>query len=334
MNKVFVLLCLSLISFMTYANECLETRAAFDIGSGATKIKVAQVDICKQKIFKVLLNTSEPVTYKESLMNSSDNTLPMSIIQKGIKAINSLKTKASTHNPTLYIATATSAFRTAKNGVEAIKILNEKTGVKIKIISQEEEAKIGFVGATVYSNVAIEDTIVWDIGGGSMQISSYLGNDKFSIYKGKLASVSFKNYIMNYIQQKPIQAKTPNPISDSEYIRAEDVARIFAQITVPEKIKRKLNQEKTEVIGIGGVHYSSLLRRMTQENRYNVFMLESYIHKLINKTDSELGGGKYVSTDVTNPILVLGFMDALGIQEVTAVDVNLADGLLVMPEII
>jgi exopolyphosphatase/guanosine-5'-triphosphate,3'-diphosphate pyrophosphatase len=43
-------------------------------------------------------------------------------------------------------------------------------------------------------------------------------------------------------------------------------------------------------------------------------------------------GGKYADTDVSNLILVSAYMEALGVKKVIPKDINLSDGVLVMPD--
>lgn len=331
-NLVIVLVFLS--SFSLLADDCLDTRAALDIGSGTTKIKVALVNTCAKKIIKLLLDDERQVGYKQDLKESSDNKLSDKIVVHGMQSINELKALAQKFNPSSYVAAATSAFRTAANGQQISRLLEVKTGIKIHIISQEQEAKIGFAGASVLTDKDLKDIIVWDIGGGSMQITSYLGDGKYDIYKGKLASVTFKNHLIEEIQRKnPKKVKTPNPINRRNMKAAKRDAKIIAKITVPQSIQRKILAANTKVIGIGGVHFHSLRKPLGQKS-YTLDMIFGYLKKKLYQNDQELGGAPYVETSISNLILVAGFMEGLNINSVTTGKVNMANGLLIMPELV
>ena len=69
------------------------------------------------------------------------------------------------------VAFTTAALRNAKNSAEAVAKIEEKTGVKIRVISGEEEAAFDFVGAT--HDLAADDGVLIDIGGGSTEIVMY-----------------------------------------------------------------------------------------------------------------------------------------------------------------
>lgn len=335
MLKKVIFGALTLMSLSAMADECLKTRAAFDIGSGTTKLKVATVDICNQKIIDILHEANRPVGYKQALKESSNNSLNEQIIEDGIKNILELKDEANKFAPTAYVAAATSAFRTASNGIQAAEIISIKTGIKINIISQEQEALIGFVGASQISDIDLKNIVVWDIGGGSMQMTSYNGNGNFDIFKGKVASVSFKNYIIENLHNQDIsKVKSPNPISELDKKRLLIDLQAYAKINVPNAIVEKLKKPTTKVIGIGGVHYYSVGKVVSSNKTYDINMVTNKIYQYIDKTDEQLGGGEYVETNVSNLILVLGMMRALNIREVKTGKVNMADGLLIKPELV
>ncbi|MFC1522151.1 Ppx/GppA phosphatase family protein [Elusimicrobiota bacterium] len=308
--------------------DCNKRIAAFDVGSGSTKMKVADVDICAGRIIAVLLDDSRKVDYKEDLSNSSDSTFSATVISNGLAAIKDLKSAAAEFEPQAYKGVATSAFRDARNAQEYLDNVKKETGLMIKIISQKEEAILGFYGAVAKSDVEKKDVVVWGIGAGSMQMITLLPNSsEFAIYEGKLGSVTFKNYIIKEIQGKDASASTPNPMLGS-LEPAIGYAKNAAS-EVPESIKQKLSGY-AEVLGIGGVHYYSIKGQTGKK----LYQSRDVNHALVcgaPRTDEEIGG-KYASTEISNLALVSGFMDELGIKWVTTMKVNLADGLLAYQE--
>jgi exopolyphosphatase/guanosine-5'-triphosphate,3'-diphosphate pyrophosphatase len=331
-RTIFIIL--FILTTQAFANECETIRAAFDIGSGTTKMKVAKVNTCEQRILEMLVEAEEKVSYKESLKLSEDNTLNLEILNKGAQALNRLKIKAQDYNPEIYIGSATSAFRTAINGDFAVKFLETKTDIKIKIISQELEAKIGFVAAAQIVSAPLDKIVVWDIGGGSMQITTLDPNGAFDIYKGKVASVSFKNHIIEQVQYRSLEdIKTPNPISSADYNLARRDAFAIASLTTSRVLRDKLKAKDTVVVGIGGVHHYSISSNISDRGVYTRDELTDRLSNILGKTDNEVGGD-YADSDVSNAILVKGFMDGLYINEVYTGNINLATGLLVSPELI
>ena len=78
--------------------------------------------------------------------------------------------------------------------------------------------------------------------------------------------------------------------------------------------------------GIGGVHRYSILNQLkSNKNTYSIKELISTVHTSIDKTDAQINS-KYYKTEITN--LALGFMQGLGINQVTVLNINLTDALL------
>ena len=67
-----------------------------------------------------------------------------------------------------YRAVTTEAIRKASNGLEVIETIFEKTGIRLEILSQEEEAHLFF--ENISCDFAGERIAIMDIGGGSVQV--------------------------------------------------------------------------------------------------------------------------------------------------------------------
>ena len=84
---------------------------------------------------------------------------------------------------------ATAVLRNCENSREAIRAIEQKSGLAITLLSAEDEAHLGFVGATC--DRVIERGTLIDIGGGSTEITRVDGArdlDKESIGQGSLSS--------------------------------------------------------------------------------------------------------------------------------------------------
>jgi exopolyphosphatase/guanosine-5'-triphosphate,3'-diphosphate pyrophosphatase len=66
---------------------------------------------------------------------------------------------------------ATAAVRESKNAVEAAKRIGEAAGIEVEILSEEDEGRLAFIGATKTLGHPVEgDVGVVDVGGGSSEI--------------------------------------------------------------------------------------------------------------------------------------------------------------------
>jgi hypothetical protein len=116
--------------------------AALDIGTNSFHLIV--VSATSTGDFKVIDKAREVIRLTTGMDNEAKVIQPESIA-KGIEIINRFKKIAELHGAEIR-ATATSAVREASNKKEFIKIVYEKTGVRIKVISGEEEARLIYLG--------------------------------------------------------------------------------------------------------------------------------------------------------------------------------------------
>ncbi len=308
------------------AFHCHEVRAAIDMGSGSTKVIIAKVDRCQKKILEVIKEKNFVFKFKESLHLHKDR-IPAKMEPHVVSKLRSFLRPYRTKG-TKVSAVATEVFRQAINGHAFISSLSKKLEFPIRIIDQRKEATLGFWGAIGLTRKPPENILVWDIGGGSMQITTLI-NDSPVTYLGKLASVSFKNRIVHYQGQ---QRGSPNPVGPHTAKWAENLATKVALVDVPRAIKDSITDK--EVIGIGGVHYFSIREQLKKplNTPYSSFDLKKAIRERVHWKDHQFSG-HYKETEVSNLILVKAFYDALKMKGVLPQKVNLATGVLLDDEL-
>jgi exopolyphosphatase / guanosine-5'-triphosphate,3'-diphosphate pyrophosphatase len=67
---------------------------------------------------------------------------------------------------------ATSALREAPNGTEALDLVEEETGVRLQVLTGEDEARITFLAVRRWYGWSAADVLLFDIGGGSLEIAA------------------------------------------------------------------------------------------------------------------------------------------------------------------
>ncbi|MGD9424492.1 Ppx/GppA phosphatase family protein [Pantoea sp. NSTU24] len=328
--SAIILFCSLLFATAAEADRCQQVRAGLDIGSGTTKIAVARVNVCQLRIEKMLYQDQQAVAWNDALTHSPDNQLSPAIVQEGVAALRQLLTHAQRFHPERISGVATAVFRNAGNGEAVIAQLQRQSGTAIRLISQQQEAKLGFLSAKAAlgdPDARDEQLLVWDIGGGSMQMTAWrqeAGKPVADIYQGRLASVTLKNFILTVLKNQP-DARSPNPIGSWR----PSVLR-FVQFYAANDISPQIRQDIAgrRVIGIGGVHGFSIRNQLPgKPDRYTLAALRQLSEQQVWKGDSELSGD-YRATDVSNLLLVEGFMQALKINEVTVVKASLIEGVL------
>lgn len=308
-----------------------EVRAALDIGSGATNLKVAKVDRNTDKIISQLFEQSIPVPYQKHLEQSGNNTFDDQVMKQGIRAIKALKEMADSYHAKKVVAVATAAFRQATNAQQFAQEVEKQTGVKIRIINQDEEGILAFRAALALTPFQPQQVVVWDIGGGSMQLTTLTNQGTYLVEKGKTASIPFKNAIIQDIEKKDLQTShSPNPMNEQHMQEAIQYAEQKAAATDPF-IKDKIRHPDTQVLAVGSLFNYGIRPLVSDSNPFLQEKLAQAVIKLTNKTDQELPGGALAEVAVSNPLLVLGYMKALHIPQVEILSVNNADGALTYP---
>src|SRR5689334_15545350 len=94
---------------------CEVVRGTFDVGSASTRMKVAQVDRCKNKVLKILLEREEKIGFKEDLIKSPSKQFSQKTLDNAEEVLKKLKAEADPLGAKEYQAVFTSAFRDAKN---------------------------------------------------------------------------------------------------------------------------------------------------------------------------------------------------------------------------
>lgn len=203
-------------------------RAAFDIGSGATKLMIA--DVRGTTVTNELFGQEIPVSFAVDWKQSSEGKLSYRIQEKGLDVLkgfiekcDELKVPADARS-----AIATEVFRKAANGGEYLSKVR-KLGIPVKILTQEEEAAVGFMTGVAVQDGPADEVVCWDSGGASFQISSRSGKGGLQRYLGELGTGVVTHILVDSVQGKNFAAgEMPNPV------KREDADKLI------EELKRKI----------------------------------------------------------------------------------------------
>lgn len=308
----------------------IETRAAIDIGSGASNLKIAKVDTKTHKIIEQLFEKSIPVSYQKYLQKSTDQTFDKEIMDQGLAAMHTFKEITDGYNVKKVVAVATAAFRDAKNAPSFAEEIEKQTGIHVWIIDQDLEGILAFEAAMATTTDIPDQSVVWDIGGGSVQFTTQTPEGEFVIQKGTLASIPFRNALIQEIQQKNVQEVTnPNPVSERDFDQAIGYIQKETGDTDPY-VMRKIKEPSTKVLAVGSL-FQYGIKTLVGSNEVTQENLEAGVRSRLNKVDEQLNRGQFNDIAVSDPLLILGYMKAYDIKNLTILQVNNADGAMSYP---
>ncbi len=231
------------------ADKHFERRAALDIGSGQTKITIADVDTINNKIVCIHHQVVKFVFLRKDLAMSSQGVLSKNIQTDLIETLKEMQQASVAFNPIKWIATGTSVFRQARNTEEFLAETEKATGIKIQVITQTEEAEIGFYSALGVSCEERENIISLDIGSGSFQMSCWI-NGKLHMYGSEIGSQASFDALFSLRQQAFSIHHEVHPISHVEVL---DIVKIIRS-KLPKPPKWLIdNTRKIIAIGNGNI---------------------------------------------------------------------------------
>ncbi len=311
---IFYLKFLLFLLFLTFSadvNADIIRRAAFDFGSGKIKLQVADVDTENHFIVQSLYSEAIVVQLSEDAANNQ-GFFSEKIQKQAITVAQNFKEKAIELGAIQFIGIATEAYRKAPNGQDLIDKYLYELNIPVKMISQQEEGKLGFLALVAETNLAPSQVVSWDIGGGSFQITYFDNENNIQVYMAPFGRVTSKNAIIKFVKgESPSKTASPNPMSILDW---EDSIKYFNNVLprVPESLVHKLRMKDVRLIGI-----SAHPERLRTLGTYHLHDIAEILAERLDKDDSELARiHKSPPSAISELALVYCIMHKLNISSV------------------
>jgi exopolyphosphatase / guanosine-5'-triphosphate,3'-diphosphate pyrophosphatase len=142
--------------------------ACIDIGSNTTRLLVADADDGRLRE----LVTQRAFTRIGKSLGHNGGSIPVEKIAETAEVVRTQSAVAREVGSEEIVAVATAAIRQAANRGELVAAVEEAGGMPLTVLSDEEEARLSFVGATRTLLQPADGTIaVIDVGGGSTELA-------------------------------------------------------------------------------------------------------------------------------------------------------------------
>lgn len=185
--------------------------AAIDIGTNAARLLVGEVMSKDQSFFiKKISYTRIPLRLGEDVFESGK--VSKNKIDDFLKTMKAFKLISEIFDVQEVRAVSTSAMREATNADKIIDSIKEETGIKLEIISGDEEASLIFSNFFAMELDLSVPFVVIDVGGGSTELSVFENGEKIAsksfnvgtlrILKGKSDESVWENihdWILKYV---------------------------------------------------------------------------------------------------------------------------------------
>lgn len=202
-------------------------RVAFDIGSNATKLQVADVDTSSGCICNVVFEEEVPCSFGVDWKQSKDGLLSNRMQDRGLQVLHMLCKSAVDKGGIRAATIATEVFRKAGNGEAYLQRVKAEVGLTASIVTQEQEGRLGFLAAAGLSGIPRHTLVSWDCGGASFQICreavteggapSSSSSPPLLLFLAPLGVSVVTAACVEQVQKKDFATvPTPNPVAPAE----------------------------------------------------------------------------------------------------------------------
>lgn len=141
--------------------------AAIDVGSNSVHMIVCRIR--PDMSFDVIDREKDMIRLGATSLGG--RALSAAAVTQAMQSLVKFKRLAESHGVEEIVAAATSAVREAKNGGDFIRRARREVGIRIRVISGTEEARLIHMAAAYAVGVGRHRSVVIDIGGGSTEIT-------------------------------------------------------------------------------------------------------------------------------------------------------------------
>jgi len=196
--------------------------SVIDLGTNTFNLLVAEWN--ETGIPKILIRSKYATKIGQGGINN--NIITNEAITRAHNAFDTIIEISNKFEVSKIIAFATSAIRTADNGEDFVKLLEEKYNIKIEIISGEREADLIFTGTKKAIELNHEPVAILDIGGGSNEI--IIANNKKVFWKNSYP-LGMTRLLEKFNPSDPINKNMVKDIE--EYVKTK-MADLFEAIDI------------------------------------------------------------------------------------------------------
>ncbi|MFV9507400.1 MAG: Ppx/GppA family phosphatase [Oscillochloridaceae bacterium umkhey_bin13] len=290
-----------------------------DLGSNTTRLIVMAYE--PGRCFRLTDEVSESVRLAEGF--SATGLLQSEPIRRAVQALTMFERFCQSTGVTRIVAVGTSAIREAPNQAEFWDALRQATTLDLQIISAEDEARYGFLGAA--NALGLREGFSFDTGGGSTQVVAVSGGRPTHSFSAQAGVLRFTE---RYVKHDPISKRELKTLREAAHkvFAPLDWLRVAPGYTLvgmggTVRTLARIDQ-KARLYPIDRVHGYGLSRAALAES----------IEQLARKTRRErelIPGLKADRADVTlaGAVIIEQLMDRGGFSQLTVSGQGVREGI-------
>ncbi|WP_083260489.1 HD domain-containing protein [Cyanobacterium sp. IPPAS B-1200] len=306
------------------------TLGAIDIGTNSIHMVVVEINA---QIPSFTIIAKEKDTVRLGDRNPEDGNLTPEPMERSLSALKRCKDLADSLKVDQIIAVATSATREAPNGMDFLNRIESELGIKVDLISGQEEARRIYLGVLSGMDFGGGVHSLIDIGGGSTEMVLADNQETRHLSSTKVGAVRLNQDFI-----------TTDPVSEKEFIRLKAYIQGMLERPVDE-FKNALKQgEKPLLVGTSGtIETIAIIDAMETQgsepnplNGYEISKkrIEQILEKLLKMDYDEkasLSGMSERRAEIIVPgiMILLEAMTMLDIDSITICERALREGIIV-----
>jgi exopolyphosphatase/guanosine-5'-triphosphate,3'-diphosphate pyrophosphatase len=298
--------------------------AAIDIGTNSLHMIVVRVR--PDLSFEIVDREKEMVRLGAGGLDG--RALTPEVMHAALQVLSKFRRLAESHRVDRIIAVATSAVREAENGGEFLNAVTEQTGIRARVITGTEEARLIHLAAVYGVGSPAEISVVVDIGGGSVEITRGVGS---TIESGRSFKLGVIRLTERFIKSDPLAPRDERKLA--RYIDAE--AGEFLDEIARAGFDRVIGTSGT-ILSLGAIATGLQGRStgtMLRNRRVSTKALRRVKKQLVDLSlDKRLRvpglEPRRADLSVAGAVLLDSILRHLGAEDLTLCDMSLREGLV------
>ncbi len=194
--------------------------SVIDLGTNTFNLLI--VETGEDQAYKIIYNNKLPVKLGKSGIDKKE--IRPDAITRGMNALERHLNTIREYKSDKTYAFATSGIRSARNGEQFVKMIQQKFGMDVEIISGDREAELIYHGVKQAVNLGDDKVLILDIGGGSNEL---IIADKNTIYWKKSYPLGVARLLAKFKPSDPISIEEIEFISNYLEERLSDLFEEF-----------------------------------------------------------------------------------------------------------
>ena len=296
--------------------------AAIDIGTNSVHMIVCRIR--PDLSFEVIDREKDMIRMGAGGLDG--RALTATTISTAMQTLSKFKRLAESHGVDEIIASATSAVREAENGGDFVAAVRRDLGIRVRVISGTEEARLIHRAAAYATGVGARAAVVIDVGGGSTEIT--LGTAR-RMQVGRSFKLGVIRLTERFVKSDPISRRDERRLA--KHIRKE--VRSFIKQVVKRGFHRVIGTSGT-ILALGPLAMGA--RR--QPNEVRNLRVDARDFRRLRKRLTELSlnerlklpglDPRRADLSVAGAVLIDTLLAELGAEDLSLCDFALREGLV------